>query len=95
MTRVMTADTLTPPEESAHVELCRRHRQPKPQYVEWHPMDTAPRDGTTVLALVSGREVRVQWRKTPHLPLVAFCLEGTQTPCNPDAWRPDSEREAE
>jgi len=88
MKRVITPDTLTPPEAHTQGVLRSRQRQPAQQHVEWHGMDTAPCDGTVVVALVNGREQRVRWCRTPHLPLVAWCLEGTQTPCQPDAWRP-------
>lgn len=78
---------MTPPEHAAHAELCRRIPKATPEPVrEWWPMESAPRD-RVIRALVHGREVRVQWGRTPHLPLRGWCIEGTQTAVQPDAWR--------
>lgn len=79
---------MTRPENAANAELCRRAKKPAPEPVrEWLPMESAPRDGRLIAALVKGQVVRVRWTRTPHLPLVAFCFEGTNKPCEPDAWR--------
>ena len=64
----------------------QRNRAPRCSHVEWHGMESAPRD-RVIRALVNGRDVRVQWSRTPHLPLVGWCYEGTQAPCEPACWR--------
>jgi hypothetical protein len=79
--------SLTRPEAYTQGVMTRRIARQPCTHVEWHDMASAPRDGTVIRALVRGREVDVYWTRTPHLPLVGWCVAGTQTPCEPHGWR--------
>lgn len=59
---------------------------------QWQPIETAPKDGTHVLAAVRGLTRIVSWGKTSHVPLYGFCLadQGAEDSdlCEPTHWMP-------
>lgn len=40
----------------------------------WQPIETAPRDGSRLLAIYGGQVRIIQYGKTSHVPLYGFCL---------------------
>lgn len=73
---------------------CADYRKLKRRRVAyiWQSMETAPRDGTHILAAVNGVVRRVAWGKTSHMPLYGFCLadQGVEDfdLCDPTYWVP-------
>jgi len=59
---------------------------------EWLPIESAPKDGTHLLAIVDGDVRRIAWGKTSHIPIIGFCLadQGAEDfdLCDPTHWRP-------
>ena len=60
--------------------------------MEWKPIETAPKDGTRIIALVDGSQRIVAWTKTSHVPLYGWCLvdQGAEDCelCSPTYWMP-------
>lgn len=58
----------------------------------WRSMDTAPKDGTRIFAIVDDDRRLVQWTKTSHILVWGFCLvdQGAEECdlCRPTHWMP-------
>jgi hypothetical protein len=59
---------------------------------EWQTIETAPKDGTSMLAVVDGYVRVIAWGKTSHLPWIGWCIADRGIEdfdlCTPTHWMP-------
>lgn len=59
---------------------------------EWQRIESAPKDGRRLLAVVDGQTRVIAYGKTSHVPIWGWCLadQGAEDfdICSPDSWMP-------
>jgi hypothetical protein len=61
--------------------------------LQWQPIETAPKDGADILAIVAGCRTIIRWGKCSHVPLygwidISFADYNDLDFCDPECWMP-------